>query len=330
MSGKTNLKDTLKNLKKTFGEDSINLLGTTEGWSSIERNNSGSLKINNCVGGGYPRGRVIEIYGKESSGKSTVAMHAVAEVQKAGGTAAFIDMEHAFNREYAEVLGIDINTLIFSQPSSGEEALDMAEALVKTGEVDIVIVDSVSQLIPQKENDANMGDSVMGLQARLMSQAMRKLVPAVNESKTSVVFINQTREKIGVMFGNPETTSGGNALRFAASIRMKTQVIAQIKDGEEVVGVKVRVSTPKNKTFPPFRKTEIEIIFGQGIDTLKEVLDFGEIAGVIQKSGSWYAYDGTKIGQGAMKAKATLRDNPELLEEITNKVTEFLSTHEIL
>lgn len=326
---KKSLNQTLQDLKKSFGEDSINLLGTTEGWSSIERNKTGSLKIDNLVGGGYPKGRIIEIYGKESSGKSTVAMHAVAEVQKSGGTAAFIDMEHAFNREYAKNLGIDINKLIFAQPSSGEEALDMTEALVKTGEVDIIVVDSVAQLIPQKENDLNMGDSALGLQARLMSQAMRKLVPSVNASSSSVIFINQTRDKIGVMFGSPETTSGGNALRFAASVRIKTQIIGQIKNDDRVVGVRIRVSTPKNKTFPPFRKTEVDIIFGKGIDTLQEILDLAVLFEIIKKSGSWYSYEDTKLGQGASNVKTLFEDNTEFLEEITFKINNFLSTQEM-
>lgn len=330
MSDKKNLTTTLQELKKNFGKDSINVLGDVKSFPKIERNGSGTLKVNATIGGGYPKGRVIEIYGPESSGKSTLAMHAVAEVQSNGGKAAFIDMEHAFNVEYAENLGINLKELIFAQPSGGEEALDMAEALVKTGEVDIVVVDSVSQLVPMKEVDANMGDSVMGLQARLMSQAMRKLVPVVNKSKTSLIFINQTRSKIGVVFGNPETTSGGSALKFAASIRIKTSPAGQIKDGDEVIGVRMKVYTPKNKTFPPFRTCIVNIIFGKGIDTQQEVLDLALLAEIIKKSGSWYSYNDTKLGQGENNVLKLLEDNPELYEEIHDKVLKVMATHELV
>jgi recombination protein RecA len=270
--------------------------------------------------GGYPKGRVIEIYGPESSGKTTLAIHAIAEAQKAGGIAAIIDAEHAFDRFYAEKLGVDIENLLISQPDSGEQALEIADQLIRSSAVDIVVIDSVAALTPKAEIEGEMGDSKMGLQARLMSQALRKLTATINKTNTTCIFINQLRDKIGVMFGNPETTTGGNALKFYASLRLDIRKIGQIKDGEDVIGNQTRVKIVKNKVAPPFRKAEFDIMFGEGISKVGEIIDLGAEFGIIKKSGSWYSYGETKIAQGRDAAKECMRDNPELAAEIEEKI----------
>jgi recombination protein RecA len=277
--------------------------------------------LNAALGiGGYPRGRVIEIYGPESSGKTTLAIHAIAEAQKAGGIAAFIDAEHAFDRFYAEKLGVDIENLWISQPDSGEQALEIAEQLIRSSAIDIVVIDSVAALTPKAELEGEMGDSKMGLQARLMSQALRKLTAAINKTNTTCVFINQLRDKIGVAYGNPETTTGGNALKFYASVRLDIRKVTALKDGDEVKGNQTRVKVVKNKLAPPFRKAEFDIMFGEGISKAGELVDLGADLGIIKKSGSWYSYGDTKLGQGRESAKECMRDNPELAEEIENKI----------
>ena len=282
---------------------------------------TGSVALNAALGvGGYPRGRVIEIYGPESSGKTTLAIHAIAQAQKAGGIAAFIDAEHAFDRFYAEKLGVDIENLLISQPDSGEQALEIAEQLIRSSAIDIVVIDSVAALTPKAELEGEMGESKMGLQARLMSQALRKLTAAINKTNTTCVFINQLREKIGIMFGNPETTTGGNALKFYASVRLDIRRISQIKDGEEVIGNQTRVKVIKNKVAPPFRKAEFDIMFGEGISKNGELVDLGADLSIIKKSGSWYSYNDAKLGQGREAAKDCLRDNPELADEIESKI----------
>jgi len=270
--------------------------------------------------GGLPRGRVIEIYGPESSGKTTLAIHAMAEAQKNGGIAAFVDAEHAFDRFYAENLGVDTENLLISQPDNGEQALEITDHLVRSGAVDIIIVDSVAALTPKAEIEGDMGDSRMGLQARLMSQALRKLTSSINKTNTTVIFINQLREKIGVMFGNPETTTGGNALKFYASVRLDIRRIGQIKTGDEVIGNKTRVKVVKNKVAPPFRKAEFDIMFGEGISKLGEIIDLGVEYEIVKKSGSWFSYGENKLGQGRDSVKNLLKDNPELMEEIHNKI----------
>ncbi|MBP1639963.1 MAG: RecA protein [Bacteroidetes bacterium] len=286
---------------------------------------TGSIGLNNALGvGGLPRGRVIEIYGPESSGKTTLAIHAIAEAQKAGGIAAIIDAEHAFDRFYAEKLGVDISNLLISQPDSGEQALEVADQLIRSSAVDLVVIDSVAALTPKAELEGDMGDSKMGLQARLMSQALRKLTANINKTNTCCIFINQLREKIGVMFGNPETTTGGNALKFYASVRLDIRRIGQIKDGEEVIGNQTRVKVVKNKVAPPFRKAEFDIMFGEGISRNGEIVDLGVEYGIIKKSGSWYSYGETKIGQGRDAAKNVIKDNPELAAELEAKITEAL------
>jgi len=286
---------------------------------------TGSIGLNNALGvGGLPRGRVIEIYGPESSGKTTLAIHAIAEAQKAGGIAAIIDAEHAFDRFYAEKLGVDIANLLISQPDSGEQALEVADQLIRSSAVDLVVIDSVAALTPKAELEGDMGDSKMGLQARLMSQALRKLTANINKTNTCCIFINQLREKIGVMFGNPETTTGGNALKFYASVRLDIRRIGQIKDGEEVVGNQTRVKVVKNKVAPPFRKAEFDIMFGEGISRNGEIVDLGVEYGIVKKSGSWYSYGDTKIGQGRDAAKNVIKDNPELAAELETKITEAL------
>lgn len=303
-------------IEKSFGKGSIMKMGeqVVEEISVIP---TGSIALNAALGvGGYPRGRVIEIYGPESSGKTTLAIHAIAEAQKAGGIAAFIDAEHAFDRFYAEKLGVDIDNLWISQPDSGEQALEIAEQLIRSSAIDIIVIDSVAALTPKAELEGDMGDSKMGLQARLMSQALRKLTAAINKTNTTCVFINQLRDKIGVMFGSPETTTGGNALKFYASVRIDIRRASQIKDGEEVMGNQTKVKVVKNKVAPPFRKAEFDIMYGQGISRSGEIVDLGSDLNIIKKSGSWYSYNDTKLGQGREAAKQCVEDNPELAEEL--------------
>jgi RecA protein len=288
---------------------------------------TGSVALDTALGvGGYPRGRIIEIYGPESSGKTTLAIHAIAEAQKQGGIAAFIDAEHAFDRFYAEKLGVDVDNLWISQPDNGEQALEIADQLIRSSAIDILVVDSVAALTPKKEIEGDMGDSAVGLQARLMSQALRKLTSTIAKTNTCCIFINQLREKIGIMFGNPETTTGGNALKFYSSVRLDIRRVTSIKDGDQVIGNQVRVKIVKNKVAPPFRKAEFEITFGEGISKIGEIVDLGVQYGIIQKSGSWFSYNGTKLAQGRDATKAMIKDNPELAEEleglIKNAITE--------
>lgn len=319
------LRATMDKIEKTYGKGSIMKMGDEE-VVQIEVISSGSIALNVALGvGGYPRGRVIEIYGPESSGKTTLAIHAIAEAQKAGGVAAFIDAEHAFDRFYAEKLGVNIDELIISQPSSGEEALEITEQLIRSSAIDIVVIDSVAALTPKAELEGEMGDSKMGLHARLMSQALRKLTGTISKTNTTCVFINQLREKIGVMFGNPETTTGGNALKFYASVRLDIRRIGALKDGEDMMGNHTRVKVVKNKVAPPFRKAEFDILYGEGISRLGEIVDLGSDLGVIKKSGSWYSYEDTKLGQGREAAKNSIKDNPELAEELERLVFEALS-----
>ena len=290
---------------------------------------TGSISLNAALGvGGYPKGRIIEIYGPESSGKTTLAIHAIAEAQKAGGIAAFIDAEHAFDRFYAAALGVDIDNLLISQPDNGEQALEIADQLIRSAAVDIVVVDSVAALTPKKEIEGDMGDNVVVLQARLMSQALRKLTSTVSKTNTTCIFINQLREKIGVMFGNPETTTGGNALKFYASVRLDIRRVTAIKDGENVIGNQVRVKIVKNKVAPPFRKAEFEITFGEGISKVGEIVDLGVEYGIIQKSGSWFSYNDTRLAQGRDATKQVVKDNPELAEEIEAKIMEAIKEKE--
>jgi recombination protein RecA len=318
------LRAAMDKIEKSYGKGSIMKMGDNA-VEEVAVISTGSVSLNAALGvGGYPRGRVIEIYGPESSGKTTLAIHAIAEAQKAGGIAAFIDAEHAFDRFYAEKLGVDIENLWISQPDSGEQALEIAEQLIRSSAIDIIVIDSVAALTPKAELEGEMGDSKMGLQARLMSQALRKLTAAINKTNTTCVFINQLRDKIGVMFGNPETTTGGNALKFYASVRLDIRKSAPIKDGEEVKGNQTKVKVVKNKVAPPFRKAEFDIMFGEGISKVGELVDLGAELEVIKKSGSWYSYNDTKLGQGREAAKDCLRDNPELAEEIETKVTEGL------
>lgn len=318
------LKAAMEKIEKNYGKGSIMKLGD-EKIENIEVIPTGSIALNAALGvGGYPRGRVIEIYGPESSGKTTLAIHAIAEAQKAGGIAAFIDAEHAFDRFYAEKLGVDVENLWISQPDSGEQALEIAEQLIRSSAVDIVVIDSVAALTPKSELEGEMGDSKMGLQARLMSQALRKLTAAINKTNTTCVFINQLRDKIGVMFGNPETTTGGNALKFYASVRLDIRKGTPIKEGEDVKGNLTKVKVVKNKVAPPFRKAEFDIMFGEGISRVGEIVDLGTDLNIIKKSGSWYSYNDTKLGQGREAAKDCLRDNPELAEELEKLIFEAL------
>jgi recombination protein RecA len=287
---------------------------------------SGSITLDQALGvGGYPRGRVIEIYGPESSGKTTLAIHAIAEAQKAGGIAAIIDAEHAFDRSYAEKLGVDVETLLISQPDSGEQALEIADQLIRSSAIDIVVIDSVAALTPKAEIEGEMGDNKLGLQARLMSQALRKLTANISRTNTCCIFINQLREKIGVMFGNPETTTGGNALKFYSSVRVDIRRIAQLKDGDESTGNRVRVKVVKNKVAPPFRKAEFDIIFGEGISLTGEIIDLGVEQNIIKKSGSWFSYGDTKLGQGREAVRSLLLDNPELSDELQGKIREAMN-----
>jgi recombination protein RecA len=315
---------TLDKLDKTYGKGSVMKMGDVA-YENIDVIPSGSLGLDIALGvGGYPRGRVIEIFGPESSGKTTLALHAMAEAQKAGGIAAFIDAEHAFDRFYAEKLGVDIDNLIISQPDYGEQALEIADNLISSGAVDIVIIDSVAALTSKSEIEGEMGDSKMGLHARLMSQALRKLTATINKTHCTVIFINQLREKIGVMFGNPETTTGGNALKFYASVRLDIRRKAQIKDGDRVMGNRAKVKVVKNKVAPPFQTTEFDIMYGQGISKIGEILDFGVDYDIIKKSGSWFSYGDTKLGQGRDAVKALIADNPELAEELEAKIIEAI------
>ncbi|MEA4948432.1 MAG: recombinase RecA [Petrimonas sp.] len=318
------LRAAMDKIEKTYGKGSIMKMGD-EKVEEVAVIPSGSIGLNAALGvGGYPRGRVIEIYGPESSGKTTLAIHAIAEAQKAGGVAAFIDAEHAFDRFYAEKLGVDTDNLLISQPGSGEEALEIAEQLIRSSAVDIIVIDSVAALTPKKEIEGDMGDSNVGLQARLMSQALRKLTSTIGKTNTTCVFINQLREKIGVMFGNPETTTGGNALKFYASVRLDIRRIGQLKDGDEVHGSQTRVKVVKNKMAPPFRKAEFDIMYGEGISREGEIVDLGAELNVIKKSGSWYSYKDSKLAQGRDATKAVIKDNPELADELEKLIFEAL------
>ena len=320
------LQAAMAKIEKDFGKGSIMKLGD-EQIENIEVIPTGSIALDDALGvGGYPKGRIIEIYGPESSGKTTLAIHAIAEAQKAGGIAAFIDAEHAFDRFYAAKLGVDVDNLWISQPDNGEQALQIADQLISSSAIDILVIDSVAALTPKKEIEGDMGDNVVGLQARLMSQALRKLTSTISKTNTTCIFINQLRDKIGIMFGNPETTTGGNALKFYASVRLDIRKASAIKDGENVLGNLVRVKVVKNKVAPPFRKAEFEITFGEGISKIGEIIDLGVEHNIIQKSGSWFSYDGSKLGQGRDAAKALLKDNPELAEEIEAKVREALAS----
>lgn len=311
----------LETIEKQFGKGSIMRLG--EGHSShVETIPTGSLSLDLALGGGLPRGRVIEIYGPESSGKTTLTLHAAAEVQRNGGTAAFIDAEHALDPSYAKRIGVDVENLLISQPDNGEQALEITETLVRSNAVDIIVVDSVAALVPRAEIEGEMGDSLPGLQARLMSQALRKLTGVISRSKATVIFINQIRMKIGVMFGNPETTTGGNALKFYASARMDIRRISQIKQGESVIGGRHRVKVVKNKVAPPFRQAEFDIMYNEGISRTGDVLDLAADRGIVEKSGAWYAYGGNKIGQGREATKAYLKENPKVLDTIEKQVRE--------
>ena len=318
------LQAAMSKIEKDFGKGSIMKMGD-EKIENVEVISTGSIGLNAAMGvGGYPKGRIIEIYGPESSGKTTLAIHAIAECQKAGGIAAFIDAEHAFDRFYAEKLGVDIDNLYISQPDNGEQALEIADQLIRSSAIDILVVDSVAALTPKKEIEGDMGDSAVGLQARLMSQALRKLTGTISKTNTTCIFINQLREKIGVMFGNPETTTGGNALKFYASVRLDIRKVTSIKDGDNVIGNQVRVKVVKNKVAPPFRKAEFEITFGEGISKVGELVDLGVEYNIIKKSGSWFSYEDAKLAQGRDAVKALLKDNPELCEEIEAKIMEVL------
>ncbi|MFZ4520672.1 MAG: recombinase RecA [Bacteroidales bacterium] len=316
---------TLDKLEKTYGKGTIMRLGDNA-IEAVEFISTGSIGLDAALGiGGLPKGRVIEIYGPESSGKTTLALHAIAESQKAGGIAAFIDAEHAFDRFYAQKLGVDVENLLVSQPDNGEQALEITENLIRSGAIDIIVIDSVAALTPKSEIEGEMGDSKMGLQARLMSQALRKLTSTISKTATCCIFINQLREKIGVMFGNPETTTGGNALKFYASVRLDIRRQTQLKEGDEVVGNHVKVKVVKNKVAPPFRKAEFDIIFGEGISRAFEIIDLATELNVIKKSGSWFSYGDTKLGQGRDAVKKILQDNPELADELEGKIREVLS-----
>jgi len=306
-------------INKQFGDGAIRRLGDSK-TVDVELFSSGSLSLDLALGGGYPKGRILEIFGPESSGKTTIALHAIAEIQKKGGTAAFIDAEHALDPSYAKKLGVDVDNLLVSQPDNGEQALEICETLVRSNAVDIVVVDSVAALVPQAEIDGDMGDSHMGLQARLMSQALRKLTGIINKSHTTVLFINQIRMKIGVMFGNPETTTGGNALKFYASLRLDIRRTGQIKNGEDIIGSRTKVKVVKNKIAPPFRVAEFDIMYGEGVSRTGDVLDLAVQHGIVGKSGAWFDYNEAKIGQGREATKEYLKQNPEILEEIDKKV----------
>ena len=319
---------TMEKLDKTFGKGAVMKLGDSP-VEKVEVIPTGSITLDLALGvNGYPKGRVIEIYGPESSGKTTLAIHAIAEVQKQGGIAAFIDAEHAFDQFYAKKLGVDVDNLLISQPDNGEQALEIADNLIRSGAIDLIIIDSVAALTPKAEIEGEMGDSQMGLQARLMSKALRKLTASINKAGCCCIFINQLRDKIGIMFGNPETTTGGNALKFYSSIRIDIRKAAQIKDGEEVMGNRVKVKIVKNKVAPPFRKAEFDVMYGEGISKIGEIIDLGVELNILKKSGSWFSYGETRLGQGRDAIKSLLLDNPELSEELEAKIKEALGSPE--
>lgn len=322
------LQATLDKIEKDFGKGTIMKLGDQPKWEESVIP-SGSIALDYALGiGGYPKGRVIEIYGPESSGKTTLAIHAIAEAQKTGGIAAIIDAEHAFDRTYAKKLGVNVDTLLISQPDNGEQALEIADSLIRSGAIDIIVIDSVAALTPKAEIEGDMGDSKMGLQARLMSQALRKLTGNISKTNTCCIFINQLRDKIGVMFGNPETTTGGNALKFYASVRLDVRRTTQLKDGEDATGNRTRVKVVKNKMAPPFKKAEFDILFGEGISKIGEIIDLGVEFDIIKKSGSWFSYGDSKIGQGRESVKQMLLDNPQLAEEVEAKIREAIANSE--
>ena len=319
------LQATLDRLDKSYGKGAVMRLGDDPS-ESLEVIKSGSITLNRALGvGGFPKGRVIEIYGPESSGKTTLAIHAIAEAQKQGGIAAIIDAEHAFDQFYAQNLGVDIENLLISQPDNGEQALEIADNLIRSGAIDIIVIDSVAALTPKAEIEGEMGDSQMGLQARLMSKALRKLTGTISKANTCCIFINQLREKIGVMFGNPETTTGGNALKFYSSVRIDIRRSSAIKNADKVIGNRTRVKIVKNKVAPPFQQAEFDIMYGEGISKVGEIIDLGVDLNIVSKSGSWYAYGDTKLGQGRDAVKEILKDNPELFEELENKIVEELN-----
>ena len=318
------LQATIDKIEKDYGKGTIMKLGEQPQWD-VQVIPSGSVALDHALGiGGYPRGRIVEIYGPESSGKTMLAIHAIAQAQKAGGIAAMIDAEHAFDRTYAKALGVNLDTLLISQPDNGEQALEIADNLIRSGAIDIVVIDSVAALTPKAEIEGEMGDNKVGLQARLMSQALRKLTANISKTNTCCIFINQLREKIGIMFGNPETTTGGNALKFYASVRIDVRRTTQLKDGEEALGNRTRVKVVKNKMAPPFKKAEFDIVFGEGISRVGEIIDLGVEYGIIAKSGSWFSYNDQKLAQGREAVKQLLKDNPELCDEIEAKIREAL------
>lgn len=319
------LKTILEKMDKTYGKGSVMIMGE-KAVQEVEVISTGSIGLDAALGiGGFPKGRIVEIYGPESSGKTTVALHAIAEAQKAGGIAAFIDAEHAFDRFYAQKLGVDVDKLVISQPDNGEQALEIADHLIRSGAIDIIVIDSVAALTPKSEIEGEMGDSKMGLQARLMSQALRKLTSTISRTNCVAIFINQLREKIGVMFGNPETTTGGNALKFYASVRLDIRRSSQIKNGENIVGNRTKVKVVKNKVAPPFRSAEFDVLYGEGISKAGEIVDMGVDLDIVKKSGSWFSYGDTKLGQGRDAVRDIIRDNPELAEEIETKIKEALA-----
>ena len=323
------LQATIDKIEKDYGKGTIMKLGDQPEWDAAQVIPSGSIALDHALGiGGYPKGRIIEIYGPESSGKTTLAIHAIAQAQKAGGIAAIIDAEHAFDRTYAKALGVDLETLLISQPDNGEQALEIADNLIRSGAIDIVVIDSVAALTPKAEIEGEMGENKVGLQARLMSQALRKLTANISKTNTCCIFINQLREKIGIMFGNPETTTGGNALKFYASVRLDIRRTTQIKDGEEALGNHVKVKVVKNKMAPPFKKAEFDIVFGEGISHSSELVDLGVELGIIAKSGSWFSYNDQKLAQGREAVKKLLQDNPELADEIEAKIRAALDNVE--
>ena len=320
------LQATIDKIEKDYGKGAIMKLGDQPEWDAAQVIPSGSIALDHALGiGGYPKGRIIEIYGPESSGKTTLAIHAIAQAQKAGGIAAIIDAEHAFDRTYAKALGVDLETLLISQPDNGEQALEIADNLIRSGAIDIVVIDSVAALTPKAEIEGEMGENKVGLQARLMSQALRKLTANISKTNTCCIFINQLREKIGIMFGNPETTTGGNALKFYASVRLDIRRTTQIKDGEEALGNHVKVKVVKNKMAPPFKKAEFDIVFGEGISRSSELVDLGVELGILQKSGSWFSYNDSKLAQGREGAKKVMQDNPELADEIEARIRAALA-----
>jgi recombination protein RecA len=320
---------TMDKLDKTYGKGSVMKLGDAP-IEEVEVISTGSITLDLALGvNGFPKGRIIEIYGPESSGKTTLAIHAIAECQKNGGIAAFIDAEHAFDQFYAKKLGVDVQNLLVSQPDNGEQALEIADNLIRSGAIDLIVIDSVAALTPKAEIEGEMGDSQMGLQARLMSKALRKLTGSISKAKTCCIFINQLRDKIGVMFGNPETTTGGNALKFYASVRIDIRKATQLKDGEEVIGNRVKVKVVKNKVAPPFRRAEFDIMYGEGISKVGEIIDLGVDLNIIKKSGSWFSYGETKLGQGRDAVKNLIGDNPELMEELEAKIKESLTKTDV-